>query len=47
MANDLKQISCLRIPSTFVDTIPHKAMAHIRYQVAWFHYHILLGVTAL
>ena len=45
--NDLKQISCLRIPSSFVATIPLQAMAQIRYRVAWFQYHILLGVTAL
>ena len=45
--NDLKQVSCLRIPSRFIATIPLKAMAQIRYRVAWFQYHILLGVTAL
>ena len=45
--NDLKHISCLRIPSSFVATIPLQAMAQIQYRVAWFQYHILLGVTAL
>ena len=34
--NDLKQTSCLRIPSTFIDTLPLKAKANIRYRVAWF-----------
>ena len=34
--DDLKQVSCLRIASTFIDTIPLKAKANIRYRVAWF-----------
>ena len=39
--------ACQWIPSTFIDTIPPKAKANICYQVAWFQYHVLLGVTAL
>ena len=46
-ANDLKQVSCLRIPNTFIDTLPLKAKANTRYRVAWFQYHVLLGVTTL
>ena len=46
-ADDLKQVSCLRIPNTFIDTLPSKAKKNIRYRVAWFQYHMMLGVTAL
>ena len=45
-ADDLKQVSCLRIPNTFIDTLPSKAKKNIRYQVPWFQ-HMLPGVTAL
>ena len=44
---DLKQVSRLHIPTFFIDALTPKAKRQLRYRVAWFQYHVLLGVTAL
>ena len=44
---DLKHVPQLRILTSFIDSLPLKAKRHLRYLVALFQHHILLGVTAL
>ena len=44
---DLHHLGRLRIPSTLIDHIPAEEKHHLRWRVAWHHYHMLLGVTNL
>ena len=44
---DLKSISMLRIPLSFVEAIPEKAQQNLRQRVSWHQYHMLYEVLAL
>ena len=44
---DLHHLGRLRIPSSLIEHIPAEEKHHMRWQVAWHQYHMLLGVTHL
>ena len=44
---DKDSIARLRIPTSFVQSIPRKLRGELRERVAWHQYHMLLGVTIL
>ena len=44
---DLDHISKLRIPQSFIDTVPRERLHELRYRVAWHQYHMMHATTLL
>ena len=46
-AEDLDHISKLRVPQSFIDTVPRDRLHALRYRVAWHQYHMAHAVILL
>ena len=44
---DLDHISKLRVPQSFIDTVPREKLREVRYRVEWHPYHMMHATTLL
>ena len=47
LPEDMDHISKLRIPQSFIDTVPRERLRKLRYRVAWHQYHMMHATTLL